>query len=442
MDMIKNSEKKADATDELDLVYGIDPNSIYISETAGTQEINSIAFNIANPHQTAQVFDNPDNLKPTDDLPSYGESYDKYNLSLFFIWFPWGSGKGNFATSEAGDNITVSPASDNYEWFCVKKSNKSIGTYWTLFPKKSTVIDPMQSIAFIIENIVSLTPEGMSYMYVESHKIPGFSDARVSQTIWKKKKVVELAINSFYFDPGTIAKGANATLKWETVGSKSCVINPGNINVALSGQMELYPDEDKTYILRANDGEKSCQANAQIYIGDVSIESFEAVPANVEKRGDSFTLKWKTLYASNCAIDNGIGIVEDVGSHIIYPENPVKYTITCNGKNGPVQKTVEIETMWERVDWFGSLIECRQVYGENGGQFTNFYSHIQWYTSHFKILRLQKENTEEVLSCDLGGDIEVPNAEATYLLVGEYTALRLLKKGCPDRIDGWVWKPP
>lgn len=128
MDIIKKPGKEADATDELDLVYGIDPNSIYISESAGTQEINSIAFNIANPHQTAQVrFDNPDNLKPTDDLPSYGESYDKYNLSWFFIWFPWGSGKGNFATGEAGDNITVSPASDNYEWFCVNLNFAHLG---------------------------------------------------------------------------------------------------------------------------------------------------------------------------------------------------------------------------------------------------------------------------------------------------------------------------
>ena len=174
-----------------DLVYGLQPNSIYVSETVGKPEINSITFNIANPQQETQIhFVNADNLKPTDDLPSYGEPYDKYNnLSWFYIWFPWGSGKGNFATSEAGENITVTPVPDNDEWYCVKKSSKSIGTYWILLPKKNKVIDPMESIAFVIDKIVSLTPDGMSYMYIENHKIPGFDDAKITQTIWKKRKL-------------------------------------------------------------------------------------------------------------------------------------------------------------------------------------------------------------------------------------------------------------
>lgn len=429
MDIIKKSGEEAAASNALDLVYGIDPNSIYISETAGKQVINSITLNIGNPMQTAQVnFLNPNNLKPTDDLPSYGESYDKCNLSWFFIWFPWGSKEGSFATSEAGENITVSPASD--QWHCVKKSHKLIGTYWTLFPKKSIAIDPMESIAFIIDNIVSLTSDGMSWMYIENHEIPGFEDKISLRNISKKN----LTIHSFNFNPEIIAKGAKTTLKWETVGSKSCIINPGNMDVASSGQMDLYPDEDKTYTLKASDEAKSCQANAQIYIASVSIDSFEAVPANVENKGDSVTLKWKTLYASNCAIDNGIGIVEDVGSRIIYPDNPVKYTLTCNGKNGPVQKTVEIETMWERVNIFGYSIwksECMDV----NGKWIENHSYIQWDTDNFKYFQLQKDITEEVLSRDPKGMIEVPNTETVYLLVGEHTVRKLTKTGCSDRID-------
>jgi hypothetical protein len=441
MDIIKKPGKEAD---ELDLVYGIDPNLIYISEAVGKQEINSITIDIANPMQTAQVdFLNPDNLKPTDDLPSYGESYDKYNLSWLFIWFPWGSGKGNFAKGEAGENITVSPASDNYDWNCVKKSSESIGTYWSLFPKKSTVIDPMESISFLIGNIVSLTPEGMSYIYIERHKIPGFGDGKVQQPIWKKKKVVELAIHSFYFDPGTIAKGAKAALKWETAGAKSCVINPGNINVALSGQMELYPDEDKTYILRASDGEKSCQANAQIFIGNASIESFEAVPAKVEKKGDSFTLKWKTLYASACTIDNEIGTVEDVGSRILYPTNPIKYTITCNGKNGPIQKTVEIETMWARVNKFDYDIVSEydsRTSASTGLDCYFYHSVINWDTSHLESCKIIEKMTGKILSDQAKGSISVSNEEAVYQLIGvpcsksEYNiVLEIVKKGCADQ---------
>ncbi|VVB70025.1 Uncharacterised protein [uncultured archaeon] len=443
MGKIKKPGKEADASDELNLVYGVDPNSIYVSETSGKQEINSIAFNIANPHQTAQIcFVNPDNLKPTDDLPSYGEPYEKYNLSWFYIWFPWGSGKGNFTTSEAGENITVSPAPDNLEWYCVKKSSNSIGTYWTLFPKKATVIDPMESIAFIIDNIVSLTPDGMSLMYIESHKIPGFDSAKESQTIWKKKKVVELAIRSFYFEPETIAKGAKTTLQWETVGSKSCVINPGNMDVALSGQMDLHPDEDKIYTLKASDEAKSCRANAQIYIGSVSIESFEAVPANVEKKGDSVALKWKTSYASTCAIDQGIGTVEDVGSRVLCPEKPIKYTITCNGKNGPVQKTVQIETMWARINKFNYKITKEQDGWDpkSGNIWVINHSFVEWDTSYLKSCSIIEKSTGKILSNQANGKIEVSNAQAVYQLIGipssesmDKIVSEIEKKWCPDR---------
>ena len=415
MDLIKNSGKEADAADELDLIYGIVPERIYISEAAGKQEINSIKLNIGNTMQTqtAQVnFLNPDNLKPTDDLPSYGEPYDKYNLSWFFIWFPWGSEKGSFATSEAGENITVSPASDNYEWHIVKKSSKSIGTYWTLFPKKSTVMDPMDSIAFIINNIVSLTPDGMSWIYIENHKIPGFENHIREEIILKKN----LTIRSFKFDPEKIAKGAKTTLKWETVGSISCVINPGDIDVPSSGQMELYPDEDKTYTLKASDETtKSCKANAKINIGNVKVDFFKADPECIIANGEKVTLKWKTSFASTCTIDQGIGQVEEEGSRVIYIKDPIKYTITCNGKNGPVEETAKIGTREFIVNEFTS--KTTQENDGRGGIIYHYY--IVWDIGNYlKSCKLIEISTGKIISYQQKGTKEI-NPKEVYQLVGQ-----------------------
>ena len=83
----------------------------------------------------------------------------------------------------------------------------------------------------------------------------------------EEKKIIELGINSFSFDPGTIAKGGKTTLHWETVGSKSCAINPGNMNVALSGQMDIYSEDCAKYTLRQVMMKKSCTESAEIFIG-------------------------------------------------------------------------------------------------------------------------------------------------------------------------------
>ncbi len=180
----------------LPLIYNIGPKSIFITEDVNNPYSNKLTFSIANPIQSSTYVKviNPDMLTPKDKLPEMDEQYEDYNLSWFYIWFPWGTGKGDIASTDAGANISVSPAADNREWHCVKKSNEKVGTYWTLFPKKDTVIDPQESVDFIINNIISETDAGLSFMYIQNHNIPGFNDAEVNLKIMKYHQV---KINTF-----------------------------------------------------------------------------------------------------------------------------------------------------------------------------------------------------------------------------------------------------
>jgi DNA-binding beta-propeller fold protein YncE len=270
-------------SEALKLVYGIDPEAIFISETPTDPETNEFSFNIANPEQAPKVqFINTDSLTPNDDLPSYGKPDQKYNLSWFYIWFPWGTEEGDFATSDASLNITVSPADNNDKWYCVKKHSNEVGIYWTLFPKKDTVLDPQESVAFIIDQIISSTAQGMSYMYIENHNIPGFDDNKVTNKIWKYKRVkvdsLEAAPN-----PSALVDGkAEVEITWKAENYESLLLMPFFKDVTkLSSYKAVLTKSTDITLVATGKGVSNTQystVSAEVLQG---INSFEVYPTSI-----------------------------------------------------------------------------------------------------------------------------------------------------------------
>jgi hypothetical protein len=78
-----------------------------------------------------------------------------------------------------------------------------------------------------------------------------------------------------------------------------------------------------------------------------SITSFTATPDTIDKAaGESSTLNWSTVNATNCSIDNGVGSVACNGNVNVSPTATVTYTLSASGAGGgPVtaQATVTVQ---------------------------------------------------------------------------------------------------
>jgi hypothetical protein len=398
------------------LLYGIEPDTVYTTEEATDPFPNTLTLHIANPKTASpRTCVNLQALTPEDNLPGIDEVGVEYHLSRFYIWSPWGGKEGDLCTQKQAGDITVSPGPHNDSWYVVQQSDSKVGTYWILFPKKETVLDPEESVTFVLDNIITTTAVGMSYMYIKNRQIKDYEDATQVQKI--SKEVHEVEIRSFYFDPGTIAMGGESTLKWETLGATSCVLNPGDEEVERIGQKKASTDKDAVYTLRAQCGSKSTDKDARLYVGTVRIDSFECTPGEVEKEGTKVELRWKTKYASSCKIGPDIGQVDTSGSIEVIPEAPTEYTLTCDGKGGPVARSVKVETMWVRILKLTTHIDWRWGPGRTG--VPSAHTYVDWETDKATACELCRVPSQ-VLSTATKGSIEVPAYQAaTYRLTCE-----------------------
>jgi peptidoglycan-associated lipoprotein len=71
------------------------------------------------------------------------------------------------------------------------------------------------------------------------------------------------------------------------------------------------------------------------------ITSFTADPSTV-LRGESLTLKWGVLNATEITIDNGVGTVSETGTRRVTPNSSVTYTLTAKGPGGSSTGAVQV----------------------------------------------------------------------------------------------------
>jgi len=73
----------------------------------------------------------------------------------------------------------------------------------------------------------------------------------------------------------------------------------------------------------------------------VQIVSFKATASQIEQ-GESTTLKWQTVNASEVSIDNGIGRVDANQETTVRPQSSTTYTLTATGNGGPKVWSVNV----------------------------------------------------------------------------------------------------
>ncbi|MCK4258919.1 MAG: hypothetical protein KAX49_08075 [Halanaerobiales bacterium] len=231
---------------EIKLLYRFTPSDkVYVSDVDNAQDgekiQNKLVFNIANPNDSSRViFENEKELTPEDELPGIDD--EGFNgFSRFYIYFPYGNGTGDFATKEEINDITVSVGPDNPYWYCRKKSHSKYKTYWTLFPKKKTVLDPHESVAFILDYIISTAKPGLSYMYIQNKGISGYKDGTNVIAVYKQ---FGPKIEKFNGQPVPGTDRESAELIWKVKNADYCTITPGDIvSLPLQGTKHINPPD-------------------------------------------------------------------------------------------------------------------------------------------------------------------------------------------------------
>lgn len=169
-------------------------------------------------------------------------------------------------------------------------------------------------------------------------------------------------VDSLTATPAQIASGASTSLSWTTANALACQITSslGGTPLVLdaaergAGSRVLSPASDVTYTLTCNGNNgpvsRLVEVDVQPPPPSVAIASFSATPTQIIT-GASTTLAWNTSAALSCEIGSTLGgapIVltpaeRDTGSRVFSPASDVTYSLSCNGNNGPVQRTTSVQ---------------------------------------------------------------------------------------------------
>ena len=147
-------------------------------------------------------------------------------------------------------------------------------------------------------------------------------------------------INSFSAAPLSIIAGNTAVLTWSTTNATGARIN--GADVAINGSQAVNPSSTMTYVLEAINGSNSTSRSTVVVVTSPvtpppasgllpTILSFTASPSSVTA-GGSTVLSWNVANATSVSIA-GMGLVEAVGSRIIYTSGTGSMTFSLTATN-------------------------------------------------------------------------------------------------------------
>lgn len=160
--------------------------------------------------------------------------------------------------------------------------------------------------------------------------------------------VAPVRITSFEATPSQVNANDKVTLTWTTENADKCSINPGFPNLATSGSVDVYPSADTTYTLTAISlSGKTENLSRSVTINPVQITDFTAVPDYGVVLGTPVTLAWNTASSTSVSISPNIGQVQPNAQKLVIPGAKTTYTLSAQGKGGPVTKDVTVIPMME-----------------------------------------------------------------------------------------------
>ena len=150
---------------------------------------------------------------------------------------------------------------------------------------------------------------------------------------------------SLTVEPGTIEEGQFATLSWSSVNATEVEIQPSIGKVDLQGSILVSPVVSTTYTVTGVGPGGSAQAAARLIVNplppDAPRVSLAVEPGTIEE-GQSATLSWSSMNATEVEIQPSIGSADLQGSILVSPVVSTTYTVTGVGPGGSAQAAVRL----------------------------------------------------------------------------------------------------
>jgi hypothetical protein len=139
---------------------------------------------------------------------------------------------------------------------------------------------------------------------------------------------------TFAADPLTVTLGDAATLTWRTENAESVSIDNNIGAVALSGSIQVSPNDTTTYILTATGHGGTATAKVTVAVSHLPpVVQFSATPDSIVT-GETSLLTWSSDWAESCMIEPDIGVVGLNGSLAVAPSQTTTYKLIAIGKGG------------------------------------------------------------------------------------------------------------
>jgi len=167
-------------------------------------------------------------------------------------------------------------------------------------------------------------------------------------------------INSFTASSTNVQAGETVTLKWGTTNATKIEIigieKNDEVDLPLSGSLEIWPLTSTTYVLRAYGANNTMVSKSlTVNVGQapaVSINSFKASAAEVTL-GETVTLTWTTKNAVSAriiGIEKGNETVVEVNGNIeVWPTATTTYILEATGSNGAIASKSVTVTIKDEV---------------------------------------------------------------------------------------------
>jgi hypothetical protein len=324
---------------------------VAVTTEAAVPVLNTLELLIHNPSDNPVVeLENPDGLTPDDPLPPIEGAYVGPRLDRLYVYFPYGSTHGTLTTKELAAAFTLSPAPDNVTWDVSPMSDPNIGPYWLLFPRSEVVLQPNESVRFLITGIQTFNPEGSLTHLNFKKQITGYA---VETSRGTNLSLIDAPpqIDSFESSLGQVDAGTSVDLSWTTWNTKTVTLDPGNVQ-GLPPSEDAYPRRllgTTNFRLQAvSPSGKTTQEFQQVTVNPAAVESFAAQPPDGSRVGEPVTLTWRVDSAVTVDLEPGVGMVCedadgcDTGQRVVFPNARTVYTLTASGENNKDSRTVTV----------------------------------------------------------------------------------------------------
>lgn len=244
------------------------------------------------------------------------------------VGIPVGFGAG--ALTEDPTTITTAPGPTT-PWAI----GGGAGTWVAVPLPPATSVDAGASVAFEFGSIVVNKAPGPVSLDITEHA-DRIRTGSVSVTKSDPAPVGSTpVIRSFTASPVEVAQDGPSTLAWQVSDAQQLVLYPGPVNLPdpQEGTLPVNPHDTTVYTITALGAGGQAQAAATVTVMPVSIESFTAQPATPVPPNTPVTLRWTVRFATDCAIDQGIGPVPSSGSCEVTPTQTTVYTLAALGAN-------------------------------------------------------------------------------------------------------------